>query len=284
MHIKRTSDYIDSYINIIKDMGLDYKLRHGTYTTKVIHNLGRKTFSSMKLTNKAFVAANKIKKDVLESEFYQQIKEKDFSSVNYGYNKNIRYSCGLEDAVLNIDISQAYAHCLLLNNLITPNTFDYITKLPKSERLIVVGMLARTYTEFTYSQKGDVKKVDFFKEPTYNVFMFLINEIDSVMKDCVFYLGNYFYFYWVDGIFFKSNTPKHIIKKVESIFEYMGYPFKYEDITYFQYKVNPEDDNIYVNVIKNNEPKQYVWGRNVESDKIKTLIYEKFKYGKNVTM
>jgi hypothetical protein len=284
MHIKRTSQYIDSYINIIKDMGLDYTLRHGTYTTKVIHSLGRKTFSSMKLTNKAFVAANKIKKDVLESEFYQQIKDKEYSSVNYGYNKNIRYTFGYGNGVLNIDISQAYAHCLLLNNLITTNTFDYISKLPKSERLIVVGMLARTYTEFSYSQKGDVNKVDFFKEPTYNVFMFLINEIDNVMKDCVFYLGNYYYFYWVDGIFFKADTPKHIIKKVEGIFEYMGYPYKYEDVSYFQYKINEEDDNIYVNLVKNGEPKQYVWGRNIESEKIKTLIYEKFKYGKSVTI
>lgn len=284
MHIKRTAEYLDAYINTIKDMGLDYKLRHGTYTTKVIHKLGRKTFSSMKLTNKAFIAANKIKKDVLESEFYQQIKDKEFSSVNYGYNNKIRFAFGHGESVLNIDISQAYAHCLLLNNLITTDTFDYITKLPKSERLIVVGMLARTYTEFSYTQKGEVKQVDFFKEPTYNVFMFLINEIDNVMKDCVFYLGNHFYFYWVDGIFFRKSAPKNVIKKVEGIFEYYGYPYKYEDITYFHYKVNEEEDNIYVNLIKNNEPKQYVWGRNVESDKIKTLIYEKFKYGKNVTI
>ena len=245
--------------------------------------MGRKTFSSIKLSNSAFIGANKIKKDVLASEFYQQIKDNEFSSVNYGYNKNIRYSFGNSD-VLNIDISQAYAHCLLLNGLITSETFDYITKLHKSERLIVVGMLARTYTEFTYTQKGDVLSVDFFKEPTYNVFMYLINEIDSVMKDCVFYLGNNFYFYWVDGIFFKSSTSKKLIRKVEEVFEYYGYPYKYEDISYFQYKVHEEEDNIYVNVVKNDEPKQYVWGRNVESDKIKTLIYEKFKYGKSVTI
>lgn len=283
MHIKRTSKYIDSYIDTIKSLGLDYTLRHGTYTTKVIHALGRKTFSSITLSNKTFIASNMIKKDVLESDFFQEIKDKTFSSVNYGYNTKLYYVYGL-DGFSNIDISQAYAHCLLLHNLITPKTFDYIMKLPKGERLICVGMLARTYTEFKYTHKGEVSSVDFFQEPTYNVFMFLINEIDSVMKDCAFYLGNSFIFYWVDGIFFRSSAPKKAIKKVEETLEYYGYPYKYENISHFVFKTIHETNNIQVDCTKNGEPKTYIWGRNAESDKIKTMIYEKFKYGKNVTI
>jgi hypothetical protein len=266
MKLVRTQEYIETYCEILQDMGLDYTIRHGTYTTSIIHANGKRNFSCVEFSKMTFIAAQKVKKDVLNSPFYQEIKDMTFDKQNYDFNKDLRFITSAN--TYNIDINKAYAHCLLTHNLITSETFDFIQKLPKAERLVCVGMLARSYTDFKYID-GQLDGVDFHREPTANVFFFLINEINRVMKDCQFYLGKHFYFYWVDGIFFSEQTPSSTIRKVEGVLEYFGYPYKYEKIDFFDYKYDCENAKIEVNLKKDNENKCYNWGVDEEFDKIK---------------
>jgi len=281
--MKRTNGYIDAYCESLNRIGLNYKIRHGTYSTSIIHDNGTKKFATNDYSRRLFAASKMVKKDVLQSDFWNDIKDSKFEKNNYDFNKDIKFFTGHD--TYNIDISKAYATCLITHGLITSKTFDYIYTLPKEERLICVGMLARSYSEFYY-KNGELDDVTFFREETANAFFFLIQEIDSVMKDCKFYLGDNFLFYWVDGIFFKGCTPKSTIKKIENVLNCYGYPYKYEKIDFFDYKYDADNDNIIVNCVKNDEFKEYIWGRDSEKEKIletikKQRLEKPFKNNKN---
>jgi len=279
MKIKRTTQFIKEYCNVLTELKSDYTIRHSQYTTKIIHPRGKVTYSLNNMSRKCFAAASKVKKDVVNSDFFQEIRDQKFELINYDYNRKRRLFVG--KSVYNIDISSAYAYALLTHNLITSDTFDYLRKLPKGDRLVAVGMLARSYVEYKYDNSGKVYDVEFFQEETKNAFFFLISEIDAVMKECAFYLGNNFLFYWVDGIFFTENTSQKTIKKVEEILQYYGYPYKWEQVEDFSYRLSEDDKNIKVTCIKNGQPKEYLWGRDNNSENILNYLKEKHKYGKS---
>jgi hypothetical protein len=279
MKIKRTTQFIKEYCDVLTELKSDYTIRHSQYTTKIIHNRGKVTYSMNNMSRNCFAAANKVKKDVKNSDLFQEIRDQKFELVNYDYNRKTRMF--MSKSVYNIDISSAYAYALLTHNLITSETFEYLRKLPKGDRLVAVGMLARSYVEYEYDYSGKIKNVNFFQEETKNAFFFLISEIDAVMKECAFYLGNHFLFYWVDGIFFTEQASQKTIKKVEEILQYYGYPYKWEKVENFTYRLSDDDKNIRVNCIKNGQPKEYLWGREKNSENILTYLKEKHKYGKS---
>lgn len=279
---ERSEASINAYIKNLEALGVKYKVRHSQYSTKIMSNLGNYTMTHMELSKKTFVAYNKIRRDVLQSEAYASIIDKTYLTENYDYDKNrLRYIS--DNGVYNMDITSAYAHTLLLHGFITGETFDYITRIPKHERLICVGMLARSYTEFIYNDKGEATDVNFHREATSNVFFFLIQEIDAVMKECAYVLGKHFIFYWVDGIFFERQTPAHKIKQVEEIFNYYGYPYKWENVEYFQYELSDDEENINVRCLKNDEWKEYIWGVDKSEKDIKRYLNNKYRYAQKST-
>ena len=104
------------------------------------------------------------------------------------------------------------------------------------------------------------------------------------MKDCAFYLGKDFLFYWVDGIFFDKKASIKKINKVEETLQFYGYPYKWEEVREFYMRKIEDKEQMVVDCWKNKEQKQYIWGVDPEVQKIKTLIYEKHKYGKSVSI
>ncbi len=193
-----------------------------------------------------------VTKDVLASERGPLIMQTTWPRSNFQNKENLQPFRAKK--ILNIDISGAYASCLKVNELITDKTFSYLQKLKKDERLPAVGMLARTFTVFTY-ECGELTDVEVQRSATAQVFFYLIAEINNVMQAVEYELGKYFYFYWVDGIFFSYDTPGHIVKAVEAILADRGYKFKYESVENFSLKRNRD---IYtINMIKNGENKTY---------------------------
>lgn len=283
MRIIRTTQFIKEYCESLTRLKTPYKIRHSQYTTKIIRDDKTSvTYSHNNMSRRCFIAANKVKKDVKESEFFQEIKDKKFDLTNYDYNRKRKMFMAMK--VINVDISSAYAYCLLTHNLITSETFEYLKSLPKGDRLVAVGMLARSYAEYDYDQFGEVQNVTFHQEPTRNAFFFLISEIDNVMKECAFYLGGTFLFYWVDGIFYTEDATEKQRKKVEEIFEYYGYPYKYEEVRDFYYRLSDDDKNIRVTCVKNNEYKEYLWGRDKHGDDILEVLKQKHKYGQTISI
>lgn len=252
MKLTRKPQNVDEIVNFFNKLGDSYRIHHGTYSTVIETENGKVKFAGTKFNNRVFIAAKLVVKDVLNSERGPLIMQTTWPRSNFQNKENLQPFRAKK--ILNIDISGAYASCLKVNDLITDKTFAYLQKLKKDERLPAVGMLARTFTVFTY-ECGELTDVEVQRSATAQVFFYLIAEINNVMQAVEYELGKYFYFYWVDGIFFSYDTPGHIVKAVEAILADRGYKFKYESVENFSLKRNRD---IYtINMIKNGENKTY---------------------------
>ena len=252
MKLIRKPQNVDEIVNFFNKLGDSYRIHHGTYSTVIETESGKIKFAGTKFNNRVFIAAKLVMKDVLNSQRGPLIMQTTWPRSNFQNKENLQPFRAKK--ILNIDISGAYASCLKVNELITDKTFNYLQKLKKDERLPAVGMLARTFTVFTY-ECGELTDVEVQRAATAQVFFYLIAEINNVMQAVEYELGKYFYFYWVDGIFFSYDTPGHIVKTVEAILSDRGYRFKYESVENFSLKRNR--DLYTINMIKNGENKTY---------------------------
>jgi hypothetical protein len=266
----RTKQIMETQIKSLLDLGWDFMVQHGTYTTKIHKPTGTLTFSTITFRPKVFVAANMVKRDASKSDIGQEIMQSKFAKNNYANSESTELY--LADEVWNIDIKSAYANCLLRNNLITGETFSYLTGLKKHERLPAVGMLAKSHIKYWYSE-GRCKSVEPFRETTSQIFFFLIHEIDRVMREIKFILGDYFLYYWVDGVFFKKETPQKRIQEVESYLTSEGYPYSWElcyNLDYFKH-----DGNVKVKMIKGGVRKEWNFkDSNLEDQLVKDYLNE----------
>jgi len=272
MKLTRKPQNIDEIVNFFNKLGDSYRIHHGTYSTIIETKNGKVKFAGTKFNNRVFIAAKLVSKDVLNSQRGPLIMQSAWPRSNFQNKENLQPFKAKK--ILNIDISGAYASCLKVNELITDKTFAYLQKLKKDERLPAVGMLARTFTVFTY-ECGELTDVEVQRAATAQVFFYLIAEINNIMQAVEYELGKYFYFYWVDGIFFSYDTPGHIVKAVESILADRGYRFKYESVENFSLK---RSRDIYtISMIKNNEPKTYKFTDSQIGRDITHILYEKAK-------
>jgi hypothetical protein len=194
-----------------------------------------------------------IKRDVKNSQKGQEIMTRYHSKINFGHRQDIKPFTA--ERVLNIDISSAYATCLLNSGLITQETFEYVKRLRKEERLPAVGMLARSACYWEY-EGGECTGIHVDRAETAEVFFYLIEEINLLMKSIEWELGRYFYFYWVDGVFFSYDTPQALVAKVEDILIEAGYRYKYESVSDF--RLTKDKREVFrVDMVKNGEQKQY---------------------------
>ena len=213
LDIPRTSDNVQFNIDILNKLGVDFEVQHGTYTTTIITEEGKSRYMMNTYNNRVFRCASMIKSDVLKSDNAKEIMASKYLKTNFGVSQNKNSFHAKQ--VLNIDISSAYATCLVRNGLISEKTYGIIKKLPKTERLPCVGMLATSHTKFYYSN-GECYNVDVYRAPTASVFFYLIDEINYIMQEIQFLLGVDFIFYWVDGIFFNYNTAPEKIQMIEN--------------------------------------------------------------------
>ena len=270
--IPRTSDNVQFNIDILNKLGVDFEVQHGTYTTTIITEEGKSRYMMNTYNNRVFRCASMIKSDVLKSDNAKEIMASKYLKNNFGVSQNKNSFHAKQ--VLNIDISSAYATCLVRNGLISEKTYGIIKKLPKTERLPCVGMLATSHTKFYYSN-GECYNVDVYRAPTASVFFYLIDEINYIMQEIQFLLGVDFIFYWVDGIFFNYNTAPEKIQMIENFLIESGYTYKYEDVQDF--KIDIDDKKMMLKMIKNDEPKQYIVGKDDVGESVKTYLNDMLK-------
>lgn len=276
LSIPRTSESVQFNIDILNKLGEDFEVQHGTYTTTISTEEGKARYQMNEYNKRVFMCANLIKSDVLKSENAKQIMASKYLKTNFGVSNN--KNSFMAKQVLNIDISSAYATCLVNNGLITQKTFEVLKKLPKTERLPCVGMLATSHTKFYYSN-GECYNVDVYRAPTAPVFFYLIDEINYIMQQIQFLLGENFIFYWVDGVFFNFDTPPETIQLVEDFLTQQGYNYKYEDVQDF--KIEIDDQKMMLKMVKNDIPKQYIVGKDDVGESVKTYLNEQLKKQKN---
>jgi hypothetical protein len=271
-NIPRTTDNVQFNIDILNKLNVDFEVQHGTYTTTIITEEGKARYMMNEYNNRVFRCASMIKSDVLKSENAKEIMASKYLKTNFGItnNKNAFKS----KKVLNIDISSAYATCLVRNELITEKTYRIIKSLPKTERLPCVGMLATSHTKFSYSN-GECYNVDVYRSPTAPVFFYLIDEINYIMQQIQFLLGEDFIFYWVDGVFFNFDTAPEKVKAIEDFLTECGYEYKYEDVQDF--KIEVDEKKLMLKMVKNGDPKQYIVGKDDVGESVKNYLNDLLK-------
>jgi len=254
--LKRTAKNIQFQIDLLNRLKMPFEVQNGTYTTTIITANGKTKYMMNTYPIRVFQVANMIKRDVLKSPNAQAIIESKYFKSNFGFSESPKAYKAKQ--VLNIDITAAYATCLIQCGLITEKTYEALKRLPKKDRLPCVGMLATSHTKYFY-EDGVCVNVDSFRSNTAPVFFYIIDEINYVMQNIQFLLGDKYIFHWVDGIFFDFKTDPKIITMVEEYLTEKGYQYKYEDVQNF--KVESDDKKMILKMIKNGSPKQYTIGK-----------------------
>jgi len=270
--LKRTAKNIEFQINLLNKLMMPFEVQNGTYTTTIVTQNGKTRYMMNTYSLNVFRVANMIKRDVLNSENANAIIEAKYFKTNFGFS-DLKKSYKAKK-VLNIDITSAYATCLVQNKLITQKTYEALKKLSKKDRLPCVGMLATSHTKYFY-ENGECTNVDIFRSHTAPVFFYVIDEINYIMQNIQFLLGDKYIFHWVDGIFFDFNTDKKIIKMIEDFLTQQGYEYKYEDVQNF--KVEADDKKMILKMIKNGSAKQYTIGKDNVSKELNRYLSDLIK-------
>jgi hypothetical protein len=248
----RDSKTLKNWMEFLITMKQNFSVRSSTYSTTITLPNGNKLkFYKNKYDDRVFIANKLILKDMKEKNV-DHIVNGDFKKINYDSKNGLEVFN--EKNVINLDISSAYASTLLNEKLITRKTFDFLQKLKKFERLPAIGMLARKSMVFTY-QQGACTDTEIDLSPNAQVFYYLIEKVEEAMQEAKRIAGDHYLFHWVDGVFIDAALPKKKLAQIENVFKKRHYMYKYEIVE--NMKVWREDDDIWVDMIKNGESKKF---------------------------
>jgi hypothetical protein len=146
-----------------------------------------------------FAAFSKLKKDVKDKE------PPKVSRANLKYFAHDIHGDFILDNVINIDLNSAYPTIMLNSGYITQDTFSYLQKIPKTDRLASIGMLASKKYEFTYNKDSTLVSFDKITSPYEDFFFFCVKITQEIMTDLRLICNLDYLFTWVDGIYFRCN-------------------------------------------------------------------------------
>lgn len=164
-----------------------------------------------------FAAAAKVKSDVKKV----PVPEVDIHKVNF-FRSNIHGEMYAEN-IYGVDIKSAYATALLNSGMITKETFEYISKIPKQDRLGAIGMLASNKKIFDIDANGEIINAEEQTSETAPFFYYAckcVEDIMNTLRECIPLKD--FYFTWVDCIYLRTEKSARIC---EQILSQNGYNF-----------------------------------------------------------
>lgn len=178
-----------------------YYLEQTTYTDTIIDQNQNKIIVAPNFTaNNTFIASKKIISDYENSGIY--LENIPQSVIRY-YNLN-NNEFFFERAIL-IDINAAYPTALKNTGIISNETFNFLMRLKKIQRLKAIGMLASS--KFVYEfEKGEListRKTD--RNKYADIYFYASYEIGEILQKCSVLNKNDFLFYWFDGIYIRPN-------------------------------------------------------------------------------
>jgi len=179
----------------------EYYLEMTGYTDSVISQNKQKTIIAEGRTDiKTFAASKKIISDYENSNIILENIPTD--AVKYYKYKNNEFNYEL--AIL-IDIKAAYPSVLKNTGIITEETFNYLMRLKKIDRLKSIGMLASEKIRLVF-ENGNLIRTEKGNEAKYkDIYFYAAYEIGEILHELSQINKNDFLFYWFDGIYIKSN-------------------------------------------------------------------------------
>jgi len=271
---KQGAERVKYWIEYYKAIGANFTVHTGNYTTAIKRD-GKPAvkFLTGHYRNRVFIANKMILRDLRSCDKLGPILEGNWSRNNFDNREGLKPKKFAK--VINIDLSAAYPNCLYLNGLISENTFGYLMRLPKMERLPAIGMIAYTRTIYTY-EKGELTMSDQETAETAPVFYWVIQQVNDLMNYAKEQAGDHYIFHWTDGIFLDGRIDKRTVKAVENCFQELGYPYKFEEITNFE--ISRTDDQLKIEMLKKGEYKAYEFADRTEMRKTAKLIQALFGY------
>ena len=246
---------MEHYIKLYKELGWTFKVKHSRYSTSIDLNGGNRIKMIVEQhDDKTFIANRMILRDLVANPYTEEICRELYSTVNYDSANGL--PIGLYKDVINLDLSSAYATTLFISGLISQSTYGYLSSLPKRQRLVAVGMLAKKAIVYTY-EDGECTDVSIEKGKYADIFFFLINKVNEAMKECKSIAADDYIFHWTDGLFVNYSIPKIKLRQIERYLSDCGYKYKYEKVEDFS--VARYNDCLIMQMIKNDKPKKYMF-------------------------
>lgn len=210
-------------------MSIPFTLTCSNYTTKIESELLDRKFVYSFQTNQCFAAYAKVKKDVKDKPVPSIQKEE----LVY-FEHDFKQSCSI-DRVFNIDLKSAYATILHMDGYISEDTFLYLSKLPKHDRLASVGMLAAKKKTFGFDRKGGIRSYEHAISPLENFFYYAVHRTFEIMQQLKSILRASYLFTWVDGIYFTPDMDGLI--QCENYLRSIGFRYSEEILNDWQVRV-----------------------------------------------
>jgi hypothetical protein len=188
-----------AHINFLRHAGIPYSLKISNYTMEIISDLYNIQFLHSMRSNRCFAAHAKVKSCVKNLEV-PVINKGELEYFMHNFNGDY-----FSPHVVCIDIKSAYATVLYNDGFINKETYQYLNKIDKMDRLAAVGMLASQKNCFDYDGNGDL--IDFHQDisPLAGFFFHCVKRVGDIMNDLKKMSGNDYLFTWVDGIYLKPN-------------------------------------------------------------------------------
>lgn len=216
------------YINMLKKMQIPFTLTCSNYAAHV-HSIGiDKKFVQSLQSKRCFAAFAKLKSNVKEHE----VPYIDKSQLIY-FQHNFRASA-THTEVINLDLKSAYATCLYNAGYITADTYSYLAKISKSDRLASVGMLASKKKIFDFGRDGKPFHYEEKTSELENFFYFAVKKTYDIMSDLKACCGPRYLFTWVDGIYFLPD--EQVISDCLYVLEKHNFKWSCDLLTSFEVK------------------------------------------------
>lgn len=254
---KRDFEIIKPKIDFLKKMKCDFSVSHSNYTTTIEYPNGDKDkFITNSMSKRTFIAYNKVRSDILKHDLdFENLFEKyGLTDKNKYFENKPNIVPFRSDSVINIDIKGAYPSSLFNFGLITSETLDFLNSLKKINKLASLGMLASKKTITNY-KGGLAQSMDIKTNKMRNVFILLVRQVDKIMSEISKIAGDYFIYFWVDGIYLKEDTPPWTIDQIKNFLTENKYEYHYDNLKDFELKRNGE--YLEINFIKEEEKKQF---------------------------
>lgn len=194
------NEVFESYINACKMAKIPFVITLSNYSQKIESELINYNSLNEEKSKMFFSASSKVKEDCLKSPI-PLIDKKEISYFNFDIKEDVKL-----EKMYGIDLKNAYATMLRKFEYISGDTFYYLSKLEKLDRLGSLGMLAGKKKKIYFDKNGKYYKSEVIKKQTENYFFFAIIQVAYIMNECKKLIKkNDYLFTWVDCIYFQNE-------------------------------------------------------------------------------
>lgn len=248
-----------AHIHYLIEIAANFLLTSSNYTTQIEMEEMKDKYVQNMQSNRTFACFAKLKSDMKE----KQVPIIDPTQLIY-FQHNFKKPVYIEK-VTNIDLKSAYATILFNDGFITKETFDYICKSAKKERLASVGMLASRKKIFTFKTGSVIDEQEIISEKS-GFFFYAVQRTSEIMSEIQRIASKNYLYTWVDGIYFLPN------KNVDFLCEHYltENNFKYSVDQLSEFEVQFKYDNILVTFKK--EGKRKIFNLPVPTTEFKRII------------